>query len=84
MAYIVTDGRDEEGEGVERLEQTGDGRLGSSGTWCVAWWIVWQDAELEEKVEDGLKDIDDMAEIVVENKLIVSMSAGEKEGFDVG
>jgi hypothetical protein len=39
---------------------------------------------LEEEVEDGLKNIDDMTKVVVENKLIVSMSAGEEEGFDIG
>lgn len=32
VTYIMTDGRDKEGEGIEGFEETGDGRLGS----CVA------------------------------------------------
>lgn len=73
----MADGRDEEGEGIEGFEETGDSRLGSRDVWYVARWIVWQNAELKEKIKACLKNVDDMAEIVVENKLVVGMSAGE-------
>ncbi len=78
VADVVADGGYEKGEGVERLDEGGDVRSGSG--WRRGGLGVWGDgADLEEKVEEGLDDVDDVAEVVVEDKVVVCGSRSEEE-----
>lgn len=78
MSNIVTESSHQEGKGVEGAEHSCNG---------VAWFcvgftfdLVWREkSNLKEKVEDGLKYIDDVAEVVVKYKVIIGFSACHDE-----
>jgi hypothetical protein len=42
-----------------------------------------QDADLEEKVKDGLKNVNNVTEVVIKNKVVVSVSASEEEDGEI-
>ena len=45
-------------------------------------WVGRQGADAQEKVEEGLEDVDDVPEVVVEDEAVVSAATGEEEEDD--
>jgi hypothetical protein len=78
MPDVVSNGRDEEGEGVKGLEEFRDGRFCRFGV-GVAWGIRRQGADADEKVEEGLENVDDVSKVVVLDKLVVGGTTGQEE-----
>jgi hypothetical protein len=79
VADIVANGRHQQGEAIKGFQKVRDWRSrGGLGVRTVAG-IRRQGAHLYEEVKQGLEDIDDVAEIVVEDELVVGGATREKE-----
>jgi len=78
VANVVTEGRDEQCQSIERLQNSCD-RVPRAGLWVSSNLIRREKANTEEEVEYGLENIDHMSEIVVEHKVVVGLSASHDE-----
>jgi hypothetical protein len=84
MTDVMADGRDEEREGFKGPQKGRDGgfgrrrrRRGAAGR------IGGQRPDAHQKVESGLQDIDDVAEIVVRHETVVGGAAGDEEAMQL-
>ena len=78
VANIVTECCNKQGQGVEWLQHGGDcvARVGAG----IACDLVWrQQADLKQEIEDCLKDVDHVSEIVIEDEIVVCFAAGHDE-----
>ena len=73
MTYVVPYGGDQQNKSVEGFQKFRDWRNRSlSLRRQRLGGVRWQRSDLHEKVEDGLKNIYDMTEVVVKDEAIVS------------
>ena len=77
----MANGRNEQRQGVEWLEQAGYGRLRVLGRRVSE--LVWRKrAYLYEEIEHGLQNIGDMAKIMVENEVVISFPARDEKYYE--
>lgn len=82
MTNVVTNGRNEKGESIKGLEKCEYSAVVHRG-WTASMGIRGQNPNSEQKVKYRLKNVNDVTEIVVQNKVVIGLSTGHEKGREV-
>lgn len=84
MADVMSYGRYQESQGIKRPEQGCNGRrVFASVRWNRGGWKRGQRAKLHYEEENGLKNINHVAKVVVVHEVVVCSSAGHQKSLQI-